>query len=105
MGRVNSSDARGAESAKSKRSGSWFRMVGRLIILLAMLSVVYLGGAVAGRVLFVKGVLRDGSMTLECLSALYTPLDGLFGYSPLFKSGFEGCVGLFLQDADVLPHQ
>jgi hypothetical protein len=57
---------------------------------------IYFLGALASRVLYVRGVLRDGSPTLNFLETAFTPVHSLYSHSPTFKAGFDWCAGLFL---------
>ena len=80
------------ERAESKSGSRW------LIIpaLVFAVFVVYFSGAVAARVLYVRGVLRDGSGTLDFVETAFTPMHSLYSRSPAFKAGFDWCAGLFL---------
>ena len=58
--------------------------------------IIYFFGAVTARVLYVRGVLRDGSGMLSFVETALTPMHSLYGRSPAFKAGFDWCAGLFL---------
>ena len=58
--------------------------------------VIYFAGAVATRVMFERGALRQGSLTLRCLEFVYAPLESLYFASPVFRDAFDSCVHVFV---------
>src|SRR5689334_10052483 len=58
--------------------------------------VIYIFGALASRVLYARGILRDGSGTLDFLDTAFTPVHSIYSHSPAFKAGFDWCAGIII---------
>jgi len=70
-------------------------ILGRVLTFTILVLLLYISGAITARVLYLKGVLRDGSSALSLLETVFTPLDGAYSRSPIFKAGFDWCVARF----------
>jgi hypothetical protein len=60
------------------------------------IAVLYVFGAIACRVLFVRGVLQSGTASYDFLSKAFTPIHIAYSRVPAFRSGFNWCAGLFV---------
>ena len=59
--------------------------------------MLYFFGAVAARVMYERGYIREDSTTLNALSYIYAPLSALAESSPAVEGAFEWCVSIFVQ--------
>lgn len=75
---------------------SWLAHLGWALALLTTLLLIYISGAIAARVLYRKGILRDDSRTLNFVETVFTPVNYPYNQIPTFKAAFDGCVAIFV---------
>jgi hypothetical protein len=64
-----------------------------LLALAILMPVLYLAGAIAVRVAYIRGYLPDHSKRLEFLVVAFSPLQRVYDRCPTFRSAYERCGG------------
>ncbi|MEW6304070.1 MAG: hypothetical protein AB1705_11395 [Verrucomicrobiota bacterium] len=86
------------EIKRKKGDRAWWFVCGWATAALLIAILLYVSGGIAARVLYMKGVIRDGSRTLSVIESAYTPLNGVYSYNPTFRRLFDSCVTFFVPE-------